>query len=579
MKKFLNIFFTFSIFLIPFLLIDILNYFIISDDIHLIPSENITAIYSLGLNYKFLNLNEVLNINFINNINNSIYFLHTPGDFFHILSSNFIDIKNINNQSEILEFYKKLKKIEYLFLFFVALWISILKNYSNYLKNFNIFLLSVFIFCCPIFLNTHTVTFAYYTCMILFIISTSSIILYFENKIKNKVITLISFIILGFNIGVFYFAALNTIIFLLFFILIYYQKIIESKLLEKKILVYFNFLMPIFWPFALINILTFVIGYVPYDFFKLLFIYFIIFLSGLLTTYIFQKYFYYNFLLIINCVIIGFLISTNLSVLHWGSNLKRIVNSPEILGHASDIISNNISLHQYVNSYLYLVILLLFSFLLISKNKILINFSRFTYLISLLIILINLIFFWKYFFVSNNFYNYGFQFRYLFPIISLIGFLILFKNIESRKIFYFGFLLLLFYPIDYFSKLNERSEKFQMFDSELKNIIQNYKKTTNKKISIKCNTDIIYSCLNANKINNFLKEKNHNKINENNSKIIWMNESEINSKINNPDILIYYHNSNINLNIESMYYLNYFYNDVKFNRVLSIYSLQQLNNL
>jgi hypothetical protein len=579
MKKIANIFLTFTVFLIPFLLINTFNYLIISNNINLIPSENITAIYSLGLNYKFLNLNEVLNINFIKNINNSIYFLHTPGDFFHMISSNFINIDKINHQFEILEFYKKLKKLEYLFLFFVALWISILKNYSNYLKNFNIFLLSVFIFCCPIFLNTQTVTFPYYTCMILFIISTSSIILYFEDKIKNKIIILISFIILGFNIGVFYFAALNTIIFLLFFIFIYYQKIIEAKLLEKKISVYFNFLMTFFWPFALINVVTFVIGYVPYDLFKLLFIYFIIFFLSLLITYIFQKYYNYNFLLIINFVIIGFLISTNLLVSHWGSSLKRIINSPEILGYSSEIISDNINLNQYFNSYLYLFILLLFSFLLISKNKNLVNFTRFAYLISLMIISINLIFFWSHLFGLNNFYNYGFQFRYLFPIITLIGFLILFKNIIGRKIYYLGFLLLLFYPIDYFIKLNERSEKYQKFDFELKNIIQIYKKTTNKKISIKCNTEIIYSCLNTNKINNFLKEKNHNKINEYNSKIIWMNESGINSKINNPDILIYYHNQNTNLNVESMYYLNYFYNDVKFNRSFSIYSLQKLSDL
>ena len=43
--------------------------------------------------------------------------------------------------------------------------------------------------------------------------------------------------------------------------------------------------------------------------------------------------------------------------------------------------------------------------------------------------------------------------------------------------------------------------------------------------------------------------------------------------------LNYYHNQNTNLNVESMYYLNYFYNDVKFNRNLSIYSLQKLSDL
>ena len=508
------------LFLAPVLIYDVIFHFIIGKNINLIPSENILATYSLGLNYKFIEFKDLTNLN-IYKKNEILYFLHLPNFIFNFISSIFINEENIYLNNEIYKYYIKIKIFEYLVIILASVWASslALKCEKLNINGINIFFFSIIIFLCPIVISTRTINFPYFFSLLFLTLSFVTIFLYLNEYIKSERLFNLAIFKIGFISGSFYFGAFISAIFFFLLVLFFYSKLKNLKIELTKFKSRFNIISIFIWPLILINIPNFIIGYIPNDNLMIIIFFIFVLIIFLFINFFIKNFNFRKFFFITNLCGFGFFLSANITILYWGGVLKYIFSNQQILGTKVDVLTNYYDILYFLFPiFSFLTIIFFIIKLLKQKNK-------FNLFFLIIVTALNLILFRNHLFGFTYFANYGINFRYFLPTIISISFSIFLLNYNCKKNLLFVLLTIiiyLYYPIDFFNKINIQKETNKKVRDKI------FKILNNKNYNVFCRSMVIKECYDANKLNFYISKKNQKKIKyTDNSKTNFINEAMI----------------------------------------------------
>lgn len=357
-------YFYISSFFLPALFQQFFFYYLYFQNPNLIPSESVQASFSLGLNYKFLDLTSFITFDDFKKLSETIYQLHIPGTIYSIIASLFIDLNEILKIADNDDFYKKLIILKVIYIFLISIWVAYIALKSNFISPFNLLFLSMFTFFSPLIIGSSDILSPYFVTLTVMVPAFANIYLHLSNKIYSPKLFFLSVFILGLISASFYFAFIITSIFILFIVLFYSENLQKLKINNSFFFKLLNFLSLIVLPLILLNILFFLIGYIPNNNIITYVAYFICLTLSLSTFIIFYKKFT-NIFINASLLISGFFISCNISILYWGSTLRRILSQKYLLGTAEG--KNIESLEAGIFEYLYPITLIILFFFLFIK--------------------------------------------------------------------------------------------------------------------------------------------------------------------------------------------------------------------